>query len=348
MTARSIPCLCRHRSTATHPYDHRALLTAPPMQTSIESFPGSLDQPGRKRDQLQLQLAAGRHPRGKPPWAHHPGCLHLVAQHQRRSQRSQRALQPVQRELRSTDRTRGFDRRHIFNVSYVYALPWFTKSSNLSAREVLGGWAISGITAAESGAAAVHHLYRPRRSRSGLLASPTVRTRWHQSRYPKKVGAWFSTEFVCRSGRSVGRRTESGLRQRWKRLGCGAWASSTGISRCSRPFHSPRTKDRGSNCASSPSIPSTTLNPKGVDTNYHDGNFGAVTNDYGPAYAAARRQVHLLICASPLPGAAEFVLPRPFFFSQHRDASGCAQCRASDNAKGDVSEADCATAMFSA
>ena len=32
----------------------------------------------------------------------------------------------------------GFDRRQILNVSYVYALPWFNKSSNTFARLVLG------------------------------------------------------------------------------------------------------------------------------------------------------------------------------------------------------------------
>jgi hypothetical protein len=47
----------------------------------------------------------------------------------------------------------GLDRRHIFNASYVYALPFFQKSSNFAAREVIGGWSISGITAAETGSA---------------------------------------------------------------------------------------------------------------------------------------------------------------------------------------------------
>jgi hypothetical protein len=45
----------------------------------------------------------------------------------------------------------GYDRRHIFNASYVYDLPFFQKSSNLAAREILGGWSISGITTLETG-----------------------------------------------------------------------------------------------------------------------------------------------------------------------------------------------------
>ena len=47
----------------------------------------------------------------------------------------------------------GLDRRHVFNASYVYDLPFFQKSGNLAAREIVGGWSISGITTLESGTA---------------------------------------------------------------------------------------------------------------------------------------------------------------------------------------------------
>ncbi len=47
----------------------------------------------------------------------------------------------------------GLDRRHIFNASYVYDLPFFQKSGNFAAREIVGGWSISGITTLESGTA---------------------------------------------------------------------------------------------------------------------------------------------------------------------------------------------------
>lgn len=43
-------------------------------------------------------------------------------------------------------------RPHIFSASYVYPLPFFLKSENWFARNVLGGWQISGITSLESGA----------------------------------------------------------------------------------------------------------------------------------------------------------------------------------------------------
>lgn len=43
-------------------------------------------------------------------------------------------------------------RPHIFSASYVYELPWFSKSTNSAKRLLLGGYQISGITNFESGA----------------------------------------------------------------------------------------------------------------------------------------------------------------------------------------------------
>lgn len=44
----------------------------------------------------------------------------------------------------------NFDQRHILNVSYVYDLPFFSKSSGF-VRTALGGWEWSGITSLQSG-----------------------------------------------------------------------------------------------------------------------------------------------------------------------------------------------------
>jgi hypothetical protein len=43
------------------------------------------------------------------------------------------------------------DRRHIFNVNYVYSLPFFAHSTNKAAHGVLGGWQFSGVTFIQSG-----------------------------------------------------------------------------------------------------------------------------------------------------------------------------------------------------
>jgi hypothetical protein len=45
----------------------------------------------------------------------------------------------------------AFDRRQIFNASYVYALPFAKHTSNLAAKEIIGGWGVSGITVFEGG-----------------------------------------------------------------------------------------------------------------------------------------------------------------------------------------------------
>ena len=44
----------------------------------------------------------------------------------------------------------SFDRRHVFAMSYVYALPFFEKSNSL-ARHFLGGWQLSGIVTLQTG-----------------------------------------------------------------------------------------------------------------------------------------------------------------------------------------------------
>ena len=44
----------------------------------------------------------------------------------------------------------SFDRRHVFAMSYVYALPFFEKSNSV-ARHFLGGWQVSGIVTVQTG-----------------------------------------------------------------------------------------------------------------------------------------------------------------------------------------------------
>ena len=44
----------------------------------------------------------------------------------------------------------NFDERHILNISYVYDLPFFSKSSGML-KTALGGWQLSGITTSQSG-----------------------------------------------------------------------------------------------------------------------------------------------------------------------------------------------------
>src|SRR5262249_46877098 len=45
----------------------------------------------------------------------------------------------------------SFDRRHVFAMSYVYALPFFEQSNNRFAKHILGGWQLSGIVTLQTG-----------------------------------------------------------------------------------------------------------------------------------------------------------------------------------------------------
>jgi hypothetical protein len=65
-------------------------------------------------------------------------------------------------------------RPHIFSASYVYELPWFSKSTNTAKRLLLGGYQISGITNFESGAPV------PRVAVSDLLSG-------QRGNYPNRV-----------------------------------------------------------------------------------------------------------------------------------------------------------------
>src|SRR5579883_2904111 len=89
------------------------------------------------------------------------------------------------------DRGSGtLDRRHIFNASYIYELPFFLHSNSALARTVLGGWQISGITVAESGVPAGPSYGTDVLGLGGGSNRPNLSG--HVS-YPKKPTAWFNT-----------------------------------------------------------------------------------------------------------------------------------------------------------
>jgi hypothetical protein len=45
----------------------------------------------------------------------------------------------------------GYDRRHIFNTSYIYNIPFALHASSMAERSLLGGWVFSGMTTLETG-----------------------------------------------------------------------------------------------------------------------------------------------------------------------------------------------------
>jgi hypothetical protein len=172
-----------------------------------------------------------------------------------------------------------FDRRHIFNASYVYALPWFSKSSNLLEHEILGGWQISGVTVAESGVP----LYVTYTGSDvvGLTGFTNRPNQVSKVSYPKKVGAWFSTSSYADPTAPWAGGSNQGFGNAGKDSAVGPgifnWNLSLFKSIPITAHEGPRIELRFESF--------NTFNHvdfQGVDTGSHDGNFGAVTNDYGP------------------------------------------------------------------
>ncbi len=91
------------------------------------------------------------------------------------------------------DRGSGtFDQRHIFNASYIYALPFFLHTGNTLERTTLGGWEVSGITSIHTGAPQYITYTGP--DTLGLGGGTTNRPNLVAPvGYPKTRLAWFTT-----------------------------------------------------------------------------------------------------------------------------------------------------------
>ncbi len=93
----------------------------------------------------------------------------------------------------------GFDRRHIFNMSYVYALPFGKYSSNMAVKSIIGGWGISGITVFETGFPMLVTYNGP--DTIGLGGGTSNRPNLTGSiNYPKTQKAWFNANQHGTSG----------------------------------------------------------------------------------------------------------------------------------------------------
>ena len=175
----------------------------------------------------------------------------------------------------------GFDRRHILNVSYVYNLPFFSRSKNLAAREVLGNWEISGITAVEAGLP--QYITYTGSDTLGLGGGTNNRPDKVASiTYPKKVNAWFSTSSFAdplppwNGGQNQGFGTAS----RDSVVGPGLFNWNLSLFKAI-----PLTSHEGPPRIELRFESFNTFNHtqfQNLATGSHDGNFGAVTGDYGP------------------------------------------------------------------
>ncbi|HET7104219.1 MAG TPA: TonB-dependent receptor [Terracidiphilus sp.] len=173
----------------------------------------------------------------------------------------------------------GFDRRHILNVSYIYVLPFFNKTSNALARSVAGGWSISGVTFIESGVPLRPGYTGP--DVLGLTAGSNRPNLVSKVTYPKKIDAWFSTSSFADPvapwnggpNQGFGNAPKDAVKgpgiQNWNLSLFKTFALTAGEGpRIELRFESFNTFNHN--------------NPQGVDMNNHDSNFGKVTSSYGP------------------------------------------------------------------
>jgi hypothetical protein len=174
----------------------------------------------------------------------------------------------------------GFDRRHIFNASYIYALPFFLRSSNFAERTFLGGWEISGITTAEAGVPIRVTYNGP--DTLGLGGGTTNRPNLVSAvSYPKSVNKWFSTDSFADPVAPWNGGPNNGFGNAGKDAVVGPGLFNWNLS-LFKVF--PLTAHEGPAFE----LRIETFNTfnhtsfQGVDTASHDGNFGQVTSDYGP------------------------------------------------------------------
>ncbi|HEV2135811.1 MAG TPA: TonB-dependent receptor [Terracidiphilus sp.] len=173
----------------------------------------------------------------------------------------------------------GYDRRHIFNASYVYNLPFYRNKGNLFQRAVVGGWTISGITQAQSGTPIP--INYTGKNKTGLAGGGDRPDLTSGVNYPKTTKAWFSGSSFGDPLAPWEGGTNQGFGTAGKDAVVGPGLFNWNLSLFKAiPFSShengPRLELRfeSFNTFNHPSW-------TGVDTNSHDGNFGQVTSDFG-------------------------------------------------------------------
>jgi hypothetical protein len=179
------------------------------------------------------------------------------------------------------DRGSGtLDRRHIFSANYDYRLPFFQAGSNLFAREVLGGWELSGVTVAQAGSPAIVTYNGP--DTVGLGGDTTTRPNLvGTAKGPKTQKEWFNTAAFTAPVAPWNNGPNQGFGSAGKDavLGPGLfnWNMSLFKSIALTPHEGPRVEIRFESY--------NTFNHtefQGLDTGFTDANFGQATSTYDP------------------------------------------------------------------
>jgi len=178
------------------------------------------------------------------------------------------------------DRGSGtFDRRNIFNVNYIYTVPFYLHSGNLLQREVFGGWQLSGVTVAESGNPI--NVYYNGGDTLGLGGNTTNRPNLiGPVTYAKTSKSWFNTAAFAAPLAPWNGGTNQGFGTAGKDKVVGPGLFNWNISLYKDfPLNHEGMKFQ-LRAESYNTFNHTEFN--GIDTGFTDSNFGQVTSTYDP------------------------------------------------------------------
>ncbi len=174
----------------------------------------------------------------------------------------------------------AYDRRQIFNVSYVYALPFAKHSSNVAAREIIGGWGISGVTVFQRGLP-INIAYTGTDT-LGLTAGSNRPNLVAPITYQKKQAAWFSTgsyqdpvaPWFGGPGQGFGNAGKDNV--------IGPGLNNTNLTLTKNIPLTGKENGTGIELRFESFNTFNKAQFSGFDANNHDGNFGQVTSIYSP------------------------------------------------------------------
>jgi hypothetical protein len=173
-----------------------------------------------------------------------------------------------------------YDRRNIFNVNYVYNLPFFLHSGNFAERTFLGGWQIAGVTTAQSGLPLQVKYNGPDTLGLGGNTTNYPDVVSHVG-YPKKQLEWFTTTSFAAPAApwtpAGAGGTGFGNGNKDAAVGPGLFNWNISLYK-DIPIH--EAIHMQFRAESFNTFNHTEFN--GVDTGTNDGNFGQVTNTYDP------------------------------------------------------------------
>jgi hypothetical protein len=177
----------------------------------------------------------------------------------------------------------GLNRNQVFVVNFIYDLPFFRDSTNAFLRTGLGGWELSAIGTMESGLdlnVALGSTY----GSNGIPGSTNRPDVIGSLTYPQTVAEWFNTAVFAQP--APGTWGDAG-----QRLVKGPGRDNWDISLFKRfTFSETHQRDLEFRFESFNTFNHTQFN--GVDTTFHDGNFGQVTSVWDPRVLQLALKLH--------------------------------------------------------